>query len=129
MRHVSRLQPERAIDELSLVLTDDAGISQINRQYLGRQEPTDVISFRYSSLPGEDGATAEIFVNVERAVLVAPRHGGNPDRELALYIAHGCDHLTGEDDDTPAKRLRMRRRELRWLREAEQEGLANGILK
>ena len=39
------------------------------------------------------------------------------DRELALYLAHGCDHLTGADDATPAGRARMRRRELGWLRE------------
>jgi ssRNA-specific RNase YbeY (16S rRNA maturation enzyme) len=35
--------------------------------------------------------------------------------ELALYIAHGFDHLSGADDDTPARRAAMRRTEMRWL--------------
>lgn len=63
--------------------------------------------------------TAEIFVNVERAAQVRPcSRKWNASRELALYIAHGCDHLiSGEDDARDDERKRMRARELRWLRE------------
>ena len=58
----------------------------------------------------------EIIVNAERAWLAGSRRRGwSPSRELALYIAHGCDHLNDERDTTPAGRRRMRRRELHWL--------------
>ncbi|MBQ3810327.1 MAG: hypothetical protein II839_05855, partial [Kiritimatiellae bacterium] len=39
----------------------------------------------------------------------------NADAELALYLAHGFDHLAGSDDATAAGYRAMRRRELRWL--------------
>lgn len=92
--------------ELSLVVLDDAGITAINREYFGKDRPTDVISFAYG-----DGA-GEVFVNAQRAA-----RAGRPSWELALYIAHGCDHLAGADDDTPAKRARMLAREKKWIRE------------
>jgi len=79
---------------------------------------TDVITQRYDPIPGEPGGlTGELFVNAERAACCAPRRAGwDPDRELALYLAHGFDHLTGADDGTRAERSRMRRRELGWLK-------------
>ena len=93
-----------------------------------RDEVTDVLSFDYAPLPGEtDTPSAEIVVNVERARRVGPRYGG-VDRELALYIAHGCNHLTGADDSTIRDRERMRRRERRWLTAARENGLLEGLI-
>jgi ssRNA-specific RNase YbeY (16S rRNA maturation enzyme) len=130
--------------EVSVVLADNAVMQAANRDYLGRNEVTDVISIGYDSLPGEDGwADAEIIVNLQRAAEVAahsPRwgrispHSGRGRRrpawdvskELALYIAHGCDHLSGGRDDTTAERKRMRRRELRWLSQARIGRLVHG---
>ena len=60
-------------------------------------------------------------MNISQAHRLGRRYGG-PAHELALYIAHGCDHLAGEDDTTPAQRQRMRKRELRWLREVQKHG-------
>lgn len=111
--------------ELSLVLTDHSGISRINESYLHVADTTDVISFRYDSIPGEtDCVSGELFVNVEQAMELGPAHGGC-SRELALYIAHGCDHLAGETDYSPAGYARMRRRDLHWLKTAT----ANGLLR
>lgn len=90
----------------------------LNEQYFGSRRPTDVISFRYPPLPGEAPAHwGEVLVNVEQARREGTRRGGI-GRELSLYIAHGCQHLTGADDATSAQRARMRRVENRWLREA-----------
>lgn len=104
------------------MLTDHDGILRVNRDFLGKAEPTDVISFLYGPLPGgAEACSGEVVVNVERALEVS---GGGPRcaRELALYIAHGLDHLSGASDRTRAQRARMRRRELGWLREAEKRG-------
>ena len=104
--------------ELTVILTDDAGMVPLNLRIMRHTGSTDVITQRYEPLPGEpDGMIGEVLVNVERAWQVGSRRRGwSAARELALYIAHGCDHLNDEDDATPAGRQRMRRRELRWLR-------------
>jgi rRNA maturation RNase YbeY len=104
--------------EVTIHLLDDAGIAPVNAAIMAHDGATDVITQRYEPCPGEpDGLIGELFVNVERAVRVAPRRAGwSADRELALYLAHGCDHLTGADDGTPGERALMRRRELAWLR-------------
>lgn len=112
--------PDTVWKEVSLLLTDDAGITQYNREFFGKDGPTDVISFRGEPVPGEDGTTGDLIVNVERAVQEGPRHDGI-DAELALYIAHGFDHLSGADDNTPARRAAMRRTEMRWLAELRPE--------
>jgi probable rRNA maturation factor len=113
----SATAPERW-SEVCIVLVDDAGITRINREYFGKNRPTDVISFRYDPVPGENTAwSGDLMINVDRAVQVGPEHKGI-DYELALYIAHGFDHLGGAEDDTDAKRKKMRRTETAWLREA-----------
>jgi probable rRNA maturation factor len=112
--------PETAWQEVTLLLTDDTGITQYNREFFGKDRPTDVISFRSEPIPGEEGVTGDLIVNVECAVREGPQHDG-VDAELALYIAHGFDHLSGADDDTPARRAAMRRTEMRWLAELQPE--------
>ena len=104
--------------EVSVYLLDDAGIAPVNASILAHEGATDVITQRYEPIPGEpDGLVGELFVNVERARDAARKRGGwSADRELALYVAHGFDHLTGADDGTPPERARMRRRELAWLK-------------
>ena len=102
------------------------GISRVNRACFNRSASTDVISAGYEPVPGDPaGRCAEVFVNVERALLEGgSRARWSPSLELALYIAHGCDHLAGATDADPAGRARMRRRELRWLRRDELRCLA-----
>ena len=117
--------------DIRLLLTDDAGMAACNRRSMRHEGPTDVITLRYAPVPGAGGATAELIVNLQRASeegrLRRRISGGktlwDAQHELALYLAHGCDHLAGADDDTPANRRRMRRRELRWLGAARPSGL------
>ncbi|HRR34925.1 MAG TPA: rRNA maturation RNase YbeY [Kiritimatiellia bacterium] len=121
----ARAPAEPAWQEITIHLLDDAGIAPVNQAIMGHDGPTDVITQRYEPIPGEpDGLVGELFINVERAHQAAPRRAGwSPDRELALYLAHGCDHLSGADDATPRERSRMRRRELAWFRQVTLEGL------
>ena len=122
------LPPELARGAVTLILTGDDGIRCINAGVFGRDSVTDVITCSYDPVPGvEPDAEAELVVNVQRAVARA-RPGWPASRELALYIAHGCDHLTGADDATPDAAARMRRRELRWLREADARGLLEDLI-
>lgn len=130
MERVKRLNPSLEWSDLSVILVDDAGIAAIHRRVFGGKEATDVISLLYHPAPHEGGGcSAEVVVNVQRARkegLRRSRRGGvwNACRELALYLAHGCDHLSGADDADNAQRTRMRRRELRWIKE---EALAGAV--
>ena len=110
-------RPDTPWREVTLILVDDEAMEPFNRRVMGHGGTTDAITQRYVPLPGEPaGLVGELIVNVARAWQVGRgRRGWSPSRELALYVAHGCDHLNDEDDATPAGRRRMRRRELRWL--------------
>lgn len=101
--------------ELAVVLVDDAAMPACKERVFGVRRQTDVISLAYAAIPGLQPATAELVINAERALREGGRHPGGAARELALYLAHGLDHLAGRDDDTPARRRSMRRRETRWL--------------
>jgi rRNA maturation RNase YbeY len=108
--------------ELTVILTDDAGMASWNQRVMQHAGSTDVITQRYEPMPGEPpGVRGELLVNVERAWQVAEgaRQGWSANLELALYIAHGCDHLNDAEDTTPAGRRQMRQRELRWLRQLD----------
>jgi len=108
--------PFRAV---TVILQDDSFSAEVHAAINGVKGATDVVTQRYDALPGEpDGVYGELYVNVDRARKAAPRRRGwSPAKELLLYVAHGMDHLSGADDLSPADYVRMRRRELGWLRE------------
>ncbi|HRT06315.1 MAG TPA: rRNA maturation RNAse YbeY [Kiritimatiellia bacterium] len=106
---------EAPFAELAVVLTDDAAMPAYKAGCFGFRAQTDVVTQAYAAVPGVCAATAELVVNAERARAEGRRRPGGPARELALYLAHGLDHLAGADDDTPARRRAMRRRETAWL--------------
>lgn len=109
-------------EEITLMFLDDSAMIHANQTAFGRDYATDVISYRYDPIPGELQAPAggDVLVNVQRAL---ERRPADPDRELALYIAHGLHHLTGARDDTPERRRAMRARENAWLRQARHQDL------
>ena len=113
--------PFRAV---TVILQDDAFSAEVHEAINGAEGATDVITQRYDAMPGEaEGVYGELYVNVDQALRVAPkRRSWSPAKELLLYVAHGMDHLSGADDLKPADYDRMRRRELRWLREWEKDG-------
>jgi rRNA maturation RNase YbeY len=129
LRRVARDGASPVWEAINVILADDAVIHRLNASFLKHDYPTDVIAFAYAPVPGaEPGATGELVVNVERAQRIGHRYGG-PERELALYVAHGCDHLGGADDGTPAERLRMRARECRWLRARVVRDRMGGLIR
>ncbi|MGI5868937.1 MAG: rRNA maturation RNAse YbeY [Kiritimatiellia bacterium] len=126
--------------DVALCFVGPAAIARIHRDALGLPGETDVVTLAYAATPTTPAA-AEIFVNAALARrrgadradldLTAPerRLVWSPDHELALYIAHGFDHLAGADDATPDGFAAMRQRELDWIRRAEDLGLVAGLFK
>lgn len=133
MDRARKLSPEIEWGTISVVLTDNSETTRLNILHLSRTETTDVISFRYLPVPGETHSLdGELIINVERAVEMAQKtgkEGWDASRELALYMAHGCDHLMDETDYDAAGRRRMRRRELEWLHQLEDSGIIKGLVR
>jgi len=96
---------------ISLVLTDDAGIAVVNRDYRGIDAPTDVLSFpqhedlMVDALPaGPEGAPlmlGDIVVSLPRAAEQAHTYGHSRARELGFLLVHGLLHLLGYDHESP----------------------------
>ena len=93
--------------EVSIVLADDAFVQNLNRDYRGRDEPTNVLSFPASS----DGARppdlpvllGDIIVAYETATAEAAREGKSLSDHLCHLIVHGMLHLLGYDHQAAAE--------------------------
>lgn len=105
--------------EVTVILQDDAFSAETHAAINGAEGPTDVTTQRYDAMPPEpEGVYGELYVNVDQAMRVAPkRRNWSAAKEVLLYVAHGMDHLSGADDLEPADYARMRRRELKWLKD------------
>lgn len=101
-------------DELTLIFTDAEQIAEIHSATMDIPTTTDVITLPYEPMPGVP-LGAELIISIDMAKGKA-RANWDADHELALYIAHGIDHLAGNDDHEPSEYRSMRARELRWLR-------------
>ncbi|MCX5673486.1 MAG: rRNA maturation RNase YbeY [Planctomycetota bacterium] len=107
----------RSAKSLSIVLTDNRHIRDLNREYLGRNGVTDVISFPLEDLDWPDGhcsnggINGEIIASAELAVQQAQTTNTDPRAELMLYLVHGLLHLMGYDDRKPEQARQMHARE------------------
>ena len=107
---------------VSLVLTDDAKIRVLNRDFLETDNPTDVLSFPLAEPEdltdrGRELYLGEIYISVETARDQA-RDGKRTLRQEVAHLAiHGLLHLVGLDHATAAERRRMRSAESRLLRQ------------
>lgn len=119
----------KAAAEVSLVLVDNDYIQELNLEYRGIDQPTDVLSFALEegeeavmlALP-EDGEPVpellgDIYISVERAHEQADNYGHTFERELSYLAVHGLLHLMGFDHQTPEETASMREEEEKVLRE------------
>ena len=94
---------------LNIVLTTDASLQEINKNYLKKNHLTDIISFNYSEAKTEiDG---ELYISMDRIRENAKVFSKNIENELFRVIFHGLLHLVGEDDNNSANLLKMRQME------------------
>ncbi|HUH97900.1 MAG TPA: rRNA maturation RNase YbeY [Anaerolineales bacterium] len=93
------LTNQSAEGDLTVVLTDGARLRQLNRQYLGVDAPTDVLSFPASETDPERGTRylGDILISIPAADEQA-RSAGHPlESEVQLLVVHGVLHLLGHD--------------------------------
>ncbi len=84
--------------ELSVLLVSDRRIQQLNRQYLGRNRPTDVLAFAQWEGGGEalhPDWLGDVVISAETAEEQAAQEGAELNQELDLLLVHGILHLIG----------------------------------
>lgn len=99
--------------ELSIVLTDDAEIHELNRTYRGRDRPTDVLAFAMGEGEGSEVAgplLGDVVISVPTARHQASRRKRELNAELRMLLAHGLLHLVGWDHQTDEEDRRMKAR-------------------
>lgn len=111
---------------LSLVFVSDRNIHHINKQYLGHDYPTDVITFDYlTDDPVQRRCRqqrrvhfveGELIISVDTAKKNAIEYGTTPLKEITLYLIHGLLHLLGYDDHTDEDIKRMRAEEKKLMK-------------
>ena len=111
--------------EVSLVFTDSETVKQLNRDYRGVDEYTDVLAFYMLPQKGADSSFAlppdgvtrlgEVIISYPQAVAQAREQGHSPERELALLVIHGILHLLSYDHEEPEEESKMRERERELL--------------
>ncbi|GMQ72514.1 rRNA maturation RNase YbeY [Tetragenococcus halophilus] len=107
--------------EMSITFMDNEGIQMINRDYRGKDAPTDVISFaieeagedempiffddeEMTDLPNELG---DIMISTQRAQEQAAEYGHSYEREVGFLALHGFLHINGYDHMTPEDEKEM----------------------
>lgn len=111
------LVPDSADADITIVLTDDAQLHELNRDYLGVDAPTDVLSFPASESDPETGAAylGDILVSIPRAAQQAEAAGHRVEDEAQLLVVHGTLHLLGYDHAEAEEKARMWKEQARVL--------------
>ena len=102
-------QAQSLDSELSVILTNDARLHELNLNYLGVDAPTDVLSFPASETDPETGARyiGDILISMPRAQAQAEAAGHSLEAEVQLLVIHGVLHLLGHDHAEPEEKARM----------------------
>ncbi|AKU90598.1 rRNA maturation RNase YbeY [Vulgatibacter incomptus] len=106
--------------ELSILLTTDPGIQELNRRFRRKNRPTDVLSFPAGNeeplLPGFPIPLGDLAISLDTARRRASEDGRSLAFELSRYLAHGLLHLLGYDHEVSEREARrMARKEAELL--------------
>ena len=103
---------DRRIGEIGYMFVDDEKILEVNREYLGHDYYTDIITFDYDE---RDVLNGDIVISVDTVRSNAEQFGKSFDDELHRVIIHGILHLCGINDKGPGERELMEAAEDRAL--------------
>ena len=101
--------------DITIVLTDDAQLHELNKEFLGVDAPTDVLSFPASESDPETGSPylGDILISIPRAKAQAKAAGHPLESEAQLLVVHGALHLLGHDHAKANEKKKM------WKAQAE----------
>ncbi|MES1183845.1 MAG: rRNA maturation RNase YbeY [Myxococcales bacterium] len=94
--------------ELSVLLTDDPGIHQLNLDHRQKDKPTDVLAFPMDeSVPDPAGILGDVVISLDTADRQARSRRRPLIEEVRFLLAHGVLHLVGYDHAEPAEKREM----------------------
>lgn len=127
-RVLARMALGKELDEdieVGVLWVDDAYIRTLNREYRGKDCPTDVLSFAFREQIGEEPEIindpfgemllGDIVVSLETAHRQAEEYGHTLEREVAFLVVHGMLHLLGFDHEGEDGRREMQGEEEKIL--------------
>ncbi len=125
-RELSRFVREAALaipleGQVSVLLTTDKAIKQLNREFRGKKRATDVLSFP-AGVEGEHAG--DLAISVETAERQADEFGHSLLDEVRTLLLHGLLHLSGLDHERDAGQMARRESALR-----EHFGLPTGLIQ
>jgi probable rRNA maturation factor len=127
-------QGEPDSSEISLLVTGQEKIHELNQRYLDEDRPTDVLSFSMRETPEGEGEIfiqppdqaqhlGEIIISYPQAAIQAEEHRHDVKWEVAILIIHGVLHLLGFDHGELGREQEMHAREVAILNLIEEAGL------
>jgi probable rRNA maturation factor len=130
-RRVPRKELRRFLGELTrrvgrgrtiaCMIADDAEVRRLNRQFRGKNNATDVLSFPAAS---PNGLAGDIAISIDRARIQGAERGHSLADELRILMLHGALHLAGMDHEIDSGE--MERAEIRWRKRL---GLPCGLIE
>jgi len=114
--------------EASLVFCDDETIHPLNRDWRGKDKPTDVLSFSQVEGPmmGDPNVLGDVIISVPTARRQAAERGHSLAVELRVLVVHGLCHLLGYDHEEDEEAEVMEALERRLLAQLDDEGRLPG---
>ena len=108
-QQVLQLSGAEAGAEATIVLADDAQLQALNRQFLGIDAPTDVLSFPGGDTDPDSEALylGDVIISLSRAQAQATAGGYALQDELQLLVVHGMLHLLGHDHAEEEQKAKM----------------------
>jgi rRNA maturation RNase YbeY len=133
IRQILQAEKVGTKSEVSLVLTGDEKIRELNKQYLKEDRPTDVLSFPmneqiktrtvFVNIPDGKRHLGEVIISYPQAIRQAAEHGHSTKREIIILLIHGVLHLLGYDHDIPVRKKVMNRKESAILKTIEEKSI------
>ncbi|MCD6116393.1 rRNA maturation RNase YbeY [bacterium] len=110
----------RGSGEINIIFCDNKKITQLNRNYLKKNRPTDVIAFSMDEdeIIQDDNIRGEIYISVEQAEIQSKIYKSAFNTEVMRLVVHGMLHLAGWDDSTDDLREQMRHKEDFYLQKS-----------
>ena len=95
--------------EMTVAVETEDQLRQLNHQFLGIDQPTDVLSFPSDEMDPDTNLRylGDVVLSYEQAQKQAAAAGETTEDELQLLVIHGALHLLGHDHGEPAEKTRM----------------------
>jgi probable rRNA maturation factor len=110
------LPAEKAAAELTVRIVDEAEMTALNRQYRGKDGPTNVLSFPYEAIPGIDSKLlGDVVICAPVVASESVAQGKQLEGHWAHMVIHGVLHLLGYDHQKKAQAVSMESTEAELL--------------